>query len=301
MRLVSHAIRRSTFAGRFIYLPFLLLLNSESCDDPCRAVDTNSTEQRIQKALGAKNSSENLAAYKNLFNLVENGEISTLKHHRNVGIGIRMAWEEILRKLPKEDKGGPAQPIDSRLLHYFVGFIEGRVDCELPSWWKETLLSAHVNKRDDVRFTLPQKAFIDTKKDGLFGRIVPNLKAGDPLVLVTGKQKIIIPSSTVENMETCDFASFVITGKRVYVAWHLDAAASYKQYCVDRQSGMILWGTKVWADGGNVFYGGIGSHVVALVDQKECLIVLGASESCIYLEAFDKDNGKNLYRFSTGY
>lgn len=282
----------------------VLLINILVLDNAFHSDSTNDAImiERIERVLAVKTPGDNLEAYHELFHNLAKRQIPALKHHPNIGIGIRSAWEDLMRKLVENDKAEAEKPSESNLLHYFAGFVEGRLDCEIPEWWKKTLLSAKANGRDNFRFTLPHEAFLRSEKNDISGLLkVENMKAEEPLIIPAGHRKVIIPASVIKQMYTNQLARYFFTGERIYLAWHMDAAGSYHVYCLDPKSNKIDWTAKIWADGGHVLYTGIGNHVLTFVNTKDRLIVFGASESCVYVEGLKKDNGKNVYRFSTGY
>jgi hypothetical protein len=282
--------RESMVSNAFLILASLTLIAKD-------LATSDDIDARVQRVLSAKTSSENLESYKALFGNVTLSQIPRLKHQPNVSIGIRAAWEEFMRNSWFKGNADPQRVRDN--LNYFVGFIEGRLNCRTPEWWKATLLSANFTSPKNIRFVLPRKPLANLRSCGIMRITTKDL--GGPFVLEDGINRIVVGSATVSQMHTNQFLTYLIDHQNAYLAWHMDAAGSYYIYRLDLTSHKIDWRAKVWADGGHVFYSGVGNHIVSLAKDNTRLLVFGASESCVYVEEFDEKDGSQVYRFSTGY
>jgi hypothetical protein len=72
---------------------------------------------------------------------------------------------------------------------------------------------------------------------------------------------------------------------------------------LERTSGKLLWEAPLWVDGGwpGFHTGSGGWHFITITPKDDRLLVFGAGTDCIYIEEFRCHDGRNVFRFSTGY
>src|SRR5262249_17723260 len=114
---------------------------------------------------------------------------------------------------------------------------------------------------------------------------------------------VVIPESLLRKHDSgkvCSRVSALVTPGRCYVAEHDDVGYPFQLACIDRSTGKVAWRSEVWG----IWWGGAtGVHAmwVAGTEQGDRIVVFGAGSIGIHVEAFRKDDGTNLFRFSNSY
>ena len=91
-----------------------------------------------------------------------------------------------------------------------------------------------------------------------------------------------------------------------FVAFSIHAwvSTNYRLFLFDLREQKIVWETEVFCED-LLFFAGSGTgypHWTEIVfDQEGQIIVFGASNQSMYIEAFDRQTGKVRFRFSTSY
>jgi hypothetical protein len=88
-----------------------------------------------------------------------------------------------------------------------------------------------------------------------------------------------------------------------FVALYSTLGDRFSLLCIESRSGRPLWKTSVWALGAEVVPYGIGvrRHDLGIICTGRQVAVFGDDGDSCYLEAFDTQTGKNIFRFSTNY
>jgi hypothetical protein len=272
-----------------------------------RGQEPDKADEVIQKVLEPRRPTRGSADYddyKASFDNMPPERISLLKHNENIGICLRSAWEEVRRSIPVNQKEERDMKIDRCALNRFEGFVEGRLDCEIPAWWRQALLSACASGRDAIGFDAPRKQPSHAGREGFSARVFwPLVNADRPFVIELNDEKVEIPQATIKEMDGPDtfVADVLLTNRRVYFAWHRDCTIGFTLYSIDRSSKKVQWHNLVCPDGGGIFYSGVTRHCVTIIGQKDRVVLFGAGELCIYVAAFSKTDGSSLFQFSSRY
>jgi hypothetical protein len=242
--------------------------------------------------------------YRILFGKVGADGIRRLQADTHDGIAIQAAWEEVALTVPEKEPERSVRP-DRHKLDWFLGFLEGRGRVKAPEWWAEMLLDSRANRRDNIYPGSPKD--MPDHRAGLDDVEAPRdttlKRDGDKIILKVRKESVSIPEAILRKCDSgrvCCSVSALITPSRCYIAVHEDVGYSYPLYCIDRLTAKIVWKSEVWA----TWWGGAsGVHhmSVAVTEQNNRIVVFGAAATGIHVEAFQRDDGTNLFRFSSSY
>ncbi len=267
-------------------------------------------EKKVQAVLAADEPRTAAERYGELFNSLTNDGLKKLQEHSNDTIAIQAAWEEIERSLPRNpDK--EVRP-DRDKLTRFLGFLEGRGRVRAPRWWAEAILDARANGRGHVHagafyeefgrwFNDPR--FNEKDKKAVWPRLETSIEEHEIKTVVrVGRSRAPIPADLPKKLGVHGFfhsVTALITPSRCYLAAHDGFGYPYQLACVDLPSGKLRWITEVrgsfWGD-----VGGASMQFVEVVEQEDRVVAFGISMG-FHVEAFRKDDGVNLFRFSNSY
>jgi hypothetical protein len=267
-------------------------------------------QKQIRDILGSKSPYESQSGvgmargYRNLFGKVGADGIRRLQADAHDGIAIQAAWEEVALTVPEKEPERSVRP-DRHKLDWFLGFLEGRGRVRAPQWWAEMVLDSRANRRDNISPGSPKET--PYHRAGLDSAEAPRdttlKRDGDKIILKVGKDSVPIPEAILDKTDSgrvhCN-VSALITPSRCYITVHESAGYPYQLFCIDRSTAKIVWKSEVWA----TWWGattGIGHMWVALMDQNQRIVVFGAGSTGIHVEAFQRDDGSNLFRFSSSY
>src|SRR5262245_37226885 len=88
--------------------------------------------------------------YRLLFATAGVDGLSRLQVDRDDSIALQSAWEAVTLTVPVKDGGGTVYRPDTQKLIWFLGFIQGRARVSPPEWWREAVLDARANRRDNI-------------------------------------------------------------------------------------------------------------------------------------------------------
>jgi hypothetical protein len=270
-----------------------------------RADDDADLEKEVQKILAAKYAyptSEGpgvAKGYEELFRRVGPAGIRELKKHKNPGVALRAAWEEVRLTVPKKELSGV--PVDADALQRFLNVAKEQLPLLIPDWWQKALLSARANRRDNISFRLPKKMYEDA---GAGLRAKPEIgvaKQAKGLLVTIGDESVLLREAIVEESASRDHLSALFGANDAFIALHRATGQGYPLHCINRKTDKVKWNATVWADGGGlIVYSGTHRHSVSIIAGKQQVLVFGCS-GFLYMEAFNTDDGAALYRFSTRY
>jgi len=272
----------------------------------CRPLDDKSLSKEEIVRQGnafskAKSGREAAHAYEQFFKQFGTAGIKALKEQSNESFALRAAWEEV--RLTVDEKRSELDVlVNAQVLNRFLGFLEGRLRRNAPDWWQDLLLRARAFGRDNIVF-LGKCAYYHKAGLGFHGpRDTSVEKVDGGFLLKIGMDSVSIPKVVIDEGEkhSGPCISAVCDSHSCFVAIHGQACFPYTLFRVDRETGTVQWKTRVWAEGELI--GGYGPtyHCTALILEKERILVFGAG-TCLYVEAFDPKNGKDIFRFSTSY
>lgn len=275
------------------------------------------TQRRVDAVLNADDVYAAETRYAELFRKLSPTQIAELKKHPNTGIALRAAWEEacldvprLLRssstnRLNRHSPGEAVVDLNRKSVDQFLKSVQERLKANTPKWWETAIRSGKAGLHGSgsyLGFRLPVLSYFDETFDmGLpIGTRLENHPNG--VVLKVGKESAIVSKRMLdEHRDIAGDVSLcaVVEGNRVYIAFHGQLPGSYPLICLDRQSGKVLWESKVWVLGARMSYEGLWQHCVSISVTGDRVLVYGASCDCAYIEGFNAEKGTALFRFGT--
>jgi hypothetical protein len=262
-------------------------------------------EEKIKAVLRAEQPEEATARYHELFNAAGVDGLRELKLSPHDSIAIQAAWQEVALTVPEtKDENKPTFRPDQGKLNWFLGFLEGRTRLRIPKWWREAVLDARANRRDNFYF--PYLRFGELiSKEAVQTAVT---KRGERFSLTVGKDSMDLPSELLKDVVqdgklSSRYAYSAYFGpQKCYIAIYDDAGYPYSLVCVNRTSTKVVWKTKGWGSFWGMLGGKVGRARVAVDVQGDRVLVFGCSGlGFVHAEAFRADNGKNIFRFSNTY
>jgi hypothetical protein len=225
--------------------------------------------------------------YRALFEAVGKDGLGQLQSHPNDGVAIQAAWEEV--GTGRRDR------------KWFLGFLEGRARVRAPDWWADILLHSMPDwgakeepyERTGLDFIRAPKG-INLSRDP---------KADDVVIMRVGKEEVRVPDELLRRRKTLDMmkdgVSALVRPDRCFLAVHDNVGYDYELSCLDRKTGKVVWKSRVFS---HWWGAATGQHAmfVAVTEQGGRIVLFGASWTGFHVEAFQPDDGKNVFRFSTG-
>ncbi len=277
-----------------------LLISAPSEDGETSA----EVERRVEDVLQAKQPEDTERACRALFQAAGAAGLPKLKLYRHDGIAIQAAWEEVALTVPEEEGAGAFLP-DKGKLGQFLGFLEGRTRVKVPKQWEQVVLDARANHRRNIYAggLVQGWPYHMAGLDDVRAPLDTTLQKQDEKVLLrVGQDSASIPRELLGKDDSgslwCN-VSAAIHADRCYIAVHGDWGYPYDLACIDRASAKVLWKSRVWG----TFWGNAGGQSierVAVTVQSGRVVVFGASGG-VNVEAFNADDGTNLFRFSSSY
>jgi len=225
-----------------------------------------------------------------------------LKQVSQTGVALRAGWEEALlagrnkriftkEMIPEIPEPTEYPVIKPEAAQRFLGFIEGRLRVQLPSWWEEAVRNSYGD--DPLGPGEPKK--------GLPQEVVRKKEKGGVL-LCMGHERVLLGEAVAEQyLSNCDGVAISANPKRCFIGFYNTVGYPYPLVCLNRETGVPVWEAKVWDwafDGGGT--SGRWFENVSLVEQGERVFVFG-SGACFYIEVFDSKTGANEFRFANYY
>lgn len=226
-------------------------------------------------------------------------ELDKLVDNPDMTIALAAGWERVLRTIP-EKSGDGLHSVDKKATTRFLGLVRKRVGVEIPKFWFKTVEKTMHNFDGSVWF-LPGRGY-DRELDKRFQWVSSRSKLvqkDGPWFAVKGKTNVPVPTEILPEMPK--YVSLCITKGVAFVAFPSDVFYPYKLHSISLKEQAVRWTADVWIFG----YKGMATGwwpppgiEFAIVGSK--LFVFGY---CLnpYLEVFDTDTGKNLYRFCPGF
>jgi hypothetical protein len=245
------------------------------------------------------------SAYRILFKKVGADGVQALLTHKSDTIALRAAWEEVKLTVPEKEPPSTIHP-DRHKLHWFIGFLEGRVRVKTPQWWVDAVVESKASSRDNFRPGMRQKQMYHaTGLDSVKAPLNTTLEAKEgKLLLRIANESVSLPAELLHKSDDGKFdddcVSAILTRSRCYFAVHDDVGYPYRLACIDRSSGNVKWKTDVWGSwiGG---FGGQGYSWITVTEQEDRIIVFGVAVMGFHVEGFRADNGGNLFRVSNSF
>jgi hypothetical protein len=232
-------------------------------------------------------------------------QFQSLRHHPDLGISLRAAWERVLITIPEEPQHRKLT-VDRELLRWFVGFLEGRLNIEPPDWWIHGLVRAQAYRRCNVVFhELDESICHTTGRDLEVPRNTSVENVHQNVQLKIGSEFILIPTEQFERMvppkSEFNHLSAFLSNKKCYLAVYTGIQSQNGTiFSIDRTTGKTLWESPFWGSRNATAYSGVeGFQCVAVTECRGHIFAFGIASGAAYVEAFNADDGKNLFRFAT--
>jgi hypothetical protein len=268
---------------------------------------TPGLQNLVRAITNASNAEEAARSYIKLFKGANRDKLQRLKKVAQQGVALRAAWEEVLLSgTPRRDAKAYLDLVEPVAVSRFLGFVEGRLEIELPSWWESAVKNAHMGGCGkltpslsggglyhyvgfgDHKISMPKTMSVQPKEKGAVVRV------GKPSIYLS-------PEIVEEHLRHSHCLSAAVDQDNGYFAFHNDVGVSYPLVCVERKSGNVLWESEVWASAFKGYAGGVSLEHVVVVTKGDCVLVFGSGGYCFYIEAFERATGKNVFRFANWY
>jgi hypothetical protein len=276
-------------------------------------------EGGFQTLLGATKPQQAKELNDRIFARASRDLLKRLKQDPSASIALRAAWEEVRRTIPETPGPDPVQP-NPRKLERFLGFLEGRLHLTLPEWWQRAILSIAAYGRDswgsgeNIESAPYPDTGIRTKAIATRQRTVSpfpilapaNTRVrplGNNVELRNGSRLALVPMSLLQDYAGRNVLEPTLTPTECFLAlrWR-GSDREFPLVAIDSQSAQVRWKSLVWGQySPPVASSGPRHHRVELVLDEHRVIVVGAGTDGAYIEAFRRDTGASMFRFSTCY
>jgi hypothetical protein len=276
----------------------------------------------------ARNSSQTGNVYERILGSITENELQELVHDSDLSITLNAAWA--LNRSAKRQHISPGA-------QRFLGVLESRTGLNVPQWWEVEATSAALGDRSKflneklsneiIGRYFPFSPFLERLGDGsyvfkvekfdkaplgLLARANISVKPqGDGVSVKADSVELRIDATRLSELASeYKFARYIdVRHKppRVIVSLHDEFGSKFPFWCVDAQSGRLLWDGESWGYGAEnliAFRSGPWRHKVEVVIANHTVAVFGggtSTYSVVYLEAYDIRSGKPLYRFASNY
>ena len=241
--------------------------------------------------------------YHTLFNNVNPDELGPLQTHREDSIAVRAAWQTVVFSAPDNGSEGEQRP-DRRRLDWFLGFLQGRLRIQTPSWWSDALLDCRARsgyvRPGDFRKPTCHKAGAGELRAPADTALKQD---GDTVTLTVGNESAPLPKELLAKTDTIPHRptiTVLMTPSRYYIAVYSQVGFFHDLACVDRSSGKTLWRSTVRGAWSGAFSGCHKANVT-ITEQGERVVVFGCALTGIYVEVFQSADGSVVSRFASSY
>jgi len=250
----------------------------------------------VRDIAAAKTAQQAARGYKALLDKADRKKLRQLKHVSETGVALRAALEDV-RLTAKPER------VDAQAISRFLGFVEGRLDIQLPTWWEETIASATLDPTGRIVPGFPQRWLTDdTPQD--FPELAKLEQTQSPTHtrVRIGKQTVLLTPEVFEirGKAMANTAGYLDEDVCI-LALHSDSGQSYSLLCLDRRTGGIRWKSEVWAGASEVVAIGKWYEIVEIVTKGKRVFVIGSGVFHFYIEGFDRETGKAEFRFVNWY
>lgn len=270
-----------------------------------RGYDDHKINELVKKLGELEDPYRSAQAYRSLFATAGADALSRLQIVDDDSIAIQSAWEAVALTVPVKNGDSFYRP-DAQKLNWFLGFLQGRTRVSPPDWWREVVLDARANRRNNIYHGDP-KSVPYRRRTGIDRVTCPKnasvQKNGDSIVYRVGEAKISIPEELKERGNHGTFIENVsgsFTDKHCFLALHDPVGYPHKVGCIDRTSGKLVWKATVcgswWGDSSGSF-----ESWVAVVPTGDGRVFVFGAAGGLYLQGFRATDGQSLVRFSTNF
>lgn len=225
-------------------------------------------------------------------------DLLELKCDRSDTIAVRAAWDELRRTFPVA--GDSASLAQSEPMQRFFGFIEGRLECNVPFWWEEEFSGMQVWSQDT--WTFSGYDFPKDEGSSSDGRLIAVVDGSEHVLSYEDRgdlAEFVIPSDMAEGAYSIaaryhDGYVFVALPEEVPFPF-----AIHKLSCSDSE---IVWSSHVDATASGLVYSGRPLHNIAdIVVSGDSIVVFGIINVEAYIVRMNTHDGSVDFRFSTSF
>jgi hypothetical protein len=277
----------------------------------------------IQKLLAATKPQQAKEINDRVFARASSDLLKRLKQDASANVAVRAAWEQVRRTVPETPGPNHVQP-NPKKVERFLGFLEGRSHLSLPDWWQRALRSMVAYGRDswssseriesarypDVSYpdTGIRTKAIETEKRTVspFPILAPPntrvTRLGNNFELRNESRRALVPMSLLQDYAGRNLLEPTLTPTECFLALRsYGSDCEYPLVAIDSQSGQVRWKSVVWGQYSPVGSSGTRYYRVSILLDEQRVIVLGAGTDGAHIEAFRRDTGASIFRFSTSY
>lgn len=223
------------------------------------------------------------------FAVADDADLRELIVDDDTGLALAVGWERVDRTLHTE--GDDAQAT-TQALSRFLGLVEGRVGFPVPEFWEAAVFGT------EARGTMTYFV-LDRRHSTAPGRPFQFEREGEQFRIFYGDESWLVPADRYSLFT--DRVAGVISDDRVYVALYSLLPDIYPVHCVDITTGHTVWSAHVWASPLMNFNGGGFTHQAHVELTSDRVLIFGAGDYNIYIDAFDRGTGQPLWRFNSVY
>jgi hypothetical protein len=260
--------------------------------------DYLSIASRFEKSLDEGNTKKSAALGSLLFtSMTATSQCEQLKSSKNATVALLASFKE--SRLAVE--------ADSQATSVFAKFVEQTCNFEIPAIIL-TRLSQERGVRTDLQVPRTDlDKFNLSKEIRIFNRIwrvaqaVEVTGSSPSSVEVKCQDRVLQLTRKGVSHMNIDYENlaFAKNGDATFVAAAGDIGASLELFSFDAKGG-LLWSSKVWSNQtqNQLISTGSDSSVLGVSEENDSVVVFGIRRG-VFIEGFDKSNGKNLFRFSS--
>jgi hypothetical protein len=238
-------------------------------------------------------------------------ELSSLIADGDVGTALQAAYSKVVRL--KSPADGEFETAPHSMDAWFLGFTEGRLHVELPSWWVGECCGFYMTERGweaadpygppEDEFPLEATECGSGARRGVTARISDNvleLRKNDAIVRVP-TDLFGGSGSGFNRRHRMDHIDFIVDGDRVFVGlsqalWNI---INVRVICMTYPASEPLWGSQTFriVDAG----GGIPKFQFEILISESKTVLVFASDSIrpsCAIDGFSRKDGTTLFRFS---
>jgi len=227
----------------------------------------------------------------------------------DTSLSLIAAWSQ-LKAAVLVEKTSEDQPIGDHA-DRFLGFVEGRLNFDIPEWWEEQLRDGLVFD-DQCNFGNDRTMQLWSESNRrLFSGVGDVLSTQDVVALHSGTRRVVLqrrdfrelisevedPSGTVLHE-----VAAIISDEHTFICFCGGFGPSTLS-CVSNATGQVVWVTSV--DNGSIpdrGYSGRGDgQYCELYLSRDSVVICGVNDIAMYLQVVSRTNGQTKVRFSTSY
>ncbi|TWU11202.1 hypothetical protein CA54_00050 [Symmachiella macrocystis] len=300
----------------------VVLIGLWTAQQACHAKDDDWVDQLKVRLQAAKKDGDVDVFYREYFSTASDTHVEVLTTCSDDGLALQASWEQLLRSVPHLLAKRPETKklkLSRIQLARFLGFTNGRLKVNIPTWW-DAQLSQMTAIKVNTRVTpyIFGLSFNGNEEHNPYHTTGIGLDAPKEIEIVFGSKNQLelsvdgdlfeVPSwlidkDRVQNREV-ESITALLTDQYCYLAMpeYGNGSGSYTMWCVRRTDGSKMWSTEV----GGPSWGGytIGGptrvpHHVTIVLNRGSVLLFGGDMDSMYIEAFAAEDGKLQFRFCT--